>query len=158
MGNDELEEDRFSSRKSLSAQPIQRRGTSSRRASSDGSQTKKTFIFNPLTAAEYKEWPVTKTNKWGIKQRRLLGLSLTKITNKKADSNWSENQPSRDVKRRERNISDVAKVEMGGNSPCVFSITYKEGNTSLVYETSRPEYAAEIVAKIKYIQSLSSNT
>ena len=161
MGNDELEDDRFSNRKSLSKpHSLQRRGTSSRRSSSDGSQqqTKKTFIFNPLTAAEYKEWQVMKTNKWGMKQRRWLGLSLTKITNKKADSNRSENQPSRDVKRRERNISDVANVEIDGNSPCVFSITYKEGNTSLTYETEEPEDAAEIVAKIKYIQSLSSTS
>ena len=39
----------------------------------------------------------------------------------------------------------------------MFSITYKEGNTSVTYETELPEDAAEIVAKIKYIQSLSGN-
>ena len=97
-----------------------------------------------------------KTNKWGRQQKRLLGLSLTKITNKK-EGNWLESQPSRDVKRRERNISDVLKVEVEKDSPCVFSITYKEGNTSVTYETELPEDAAEIVAKIKYIQSLSGN-
>ena len=157
MGNDELEHDRFSNRKSLSAQASNRQIQMARRLSSDTtSQTKKTFIFNPLTAAEYKEWKVKKTNKWGRQQKRLLGLSLTKITNKK-EGNWLESQPSRDVKRRERNISDVLKVEVEKDSPCVFSITYKEGNTSVTYETELPEDAAEIVAKIKYIQSLSGN-
>ena len=157
MGNDELEHDRFSNRKSLSAQASNWQIQMARRLSSDTtSQTKKTFIFNPLTAAEYKEWKVKKTNKWGRQQKRLLGLSLTKITNKK-EGNWLESQPSRDVKRRERNISDVLKVEVEKDSPCVFSITYKEGNTSVTYETELPEDAAEIVAKIKYIQSLSGN-
>ena len=93
MGNDELENDRFSNRKSLSAQVSNRQSHMARRLSSDTSQTKKTFIFNPLTAAEYKEWKVKKTNKWGRQQKRLLGLSLTKITNKK-EGNWLESQPS----------------------------------------------------------------
>ena len=54
-------------------------------------------------------------------------------------------------------LNAVVKVEIEKDSPCVFSIMYKEGNTSVTYETELPEDAAEIVAKIKYIQSLSGN-
>ncbi len=44
-----------------------------------------TFLFNEVTAAMYKQWNVIKTNKWGRRQERLIGIDLTKIYNRKTD-------------------------------------------------------------------------
>ena len=119
----------------------------------------KAYIFNTLTAAEYKSWVVSKTNKWGMTQKRRLGVSLTQITNGKAGDDPND----KDVKRKNRNITDVVRVELeqeSGRAGGKFSIIYQEedgaggGETTMTYETEKVEEAQEIVAKIQYIQGL----
>lgn len=41
------------------------------------------FGHNLLSAAAYKEWQVIKVNKRGRRQVRIMGIDLTKISNKK---------------------------------------------------------------------------
>lgn len=43
------------------------------------------IMLNETTAAMYKEWKVIKTNKYGKKQHRILGIDANTIYNKKVD-------------------------------------------------------------------------
>ena len=54
------------------------------RAAAGGSDWRnpESFLFNLQSAARYQEWDVIKTNKWGKRQRRVIGVDMTKEYNK----------------------------------------------------------------------------
>ena len=157
MGSDEVDSEKSERRRHSYFEPrLARKDTTVDNLGS------KSYIFNTVTAAEYKSWVVTKKNKWGMWQKRVLGVSLTQITNNKVEKNTGTDDRSKDVKRSHRNISDVKKVYLNSGDGSrssqrgVFSIVYDntsatDAETVMTYETTKPEDAAEIVAKIEYI-------
>eukprot|EP00753_Platysulcus_tardus_P017547 PLAT6433.3.p1 GENE.PLAT6433.3~~PLAT6433.3.p1 ORF type:complete len:775 (+),score=367.91 PLAT6433.3:81-2327(+) len=106
------------------------------------------FIFNEISAGMYKEWLVVKTNKWGKKQRRIMGIDLTKIYNKR--------EGGRSVKKGERSVADVVRIDFMRDEPRGFSVTFREGSeeVTIEYLAASSHEAAEIVAKVRYLQSL----
>jgi len=118
------------------------------------------FLFNDITAAKYEEWDVIKTNKWGKRQKRVMGIDYHKIYNKQRKD--SKKGPlSHAVKRAERLIADVLDIQPLKDKPAGFYIVYREHSTSgvdsetamLQYEAEDgPTAAATIIAKILYLR------
>ena len=104
MGSDELDTEKSERRRHSYFEP-----RLARKETPSDALGAKSYIFNTVTAAEYKSWIVTKKNKWGMWQKRALGVSLTQITNNKVENTGTDDR-SKDVKRGHRNISDVKRV------------------------------------------------
>ncbi|GBG34180.1 Ras-interacting protein RIP3 [Hondaea fermentalgiana] len=126
-------------------------------------------LFNDQTARHYEEWDVIKTNKWGKRQRRVLGIDHQKVYNKKQDKDLGKNMLSKDtVKRAERDIADVKSFRVDPDDARCVEIRWKapgEGlagsgslesskdELTLKYEVAAgPEGAARIVAKLQYLK------
>jgi len=124
------------------------------------------FLFNDQTAAVYEQWEVIKTNKWSKKQRRILGIDYQKVYNKKPEKDDTKkmnmNVLGHNVKRAERLIDDVIRVQIFQQDPSTLFITWKDKDTSsqpfinentIKYTVeSGPREAARIVAKLNYIK------
>ena len=118
------------------------------------------FMFNDHTASTLQEWVVIKTNTRGRRQERIMGIDQLYIHNRRL----GETHPNRGlsaVKRAlngghsERAIKDILNISFISNNPAAFRMTYKEGledKVTLDYEAQTARDAAEIVAKIQYIQ------
>lgn len=137
----------------------------SRTASEKRSREKKrfdpeSFLFNDVTASQYQEWEVVKTNKWSKRQKRVLGVDCQKIYNKRRPKAGPGGEPKerRKTKTSERLISDIVDIQLV-NQRGAFRIFHKDRGTGLD-QTAVLEYeaeegaqaAAEIVGKIKYIK------
>ena len=111
------------------------------------------FMYNDMTASQYKEWNVVKKNKFGKKQSRVMGVDLTKIYNYNKAGRTTLRRNST-VKTPERLISEIKDIRYL-SAPCEFQITFKEGEgtITLEYATDTPTECAEIVGKINYIRS-----
>lgn len=131
-----------------------------------------TILLNEIKAAVYEEWRVTKTNNWGKRQARILGIDLTKIYNK-TQSNSAGGAGGGGgnggtgggtggagvgrVKNAERLIADVVSIELHTANAAAFTIKVKDtgisgGLVTLNYEAEDgADDAARIVAKVKYI-------
>jgi hypothetical protein len=107
------------------------------------------FLFNDLTAQAYQEWKVVKTNKFGRKQERLMGVDGTSIYNMKPDGKRSN------VRVQQRLITDIVSIGYRNvASQREFDIVYKEPsgqNHALAYCADTPKDCAEIVGKIKFL-------
>ena len=115
------------------------------------------FLYNEVTAAIYKEWTIVKTNRWGRRQRRIFGVDLSKIYNKKINDATKQRRGSTiGVRRPERPITDVKSIEYVEGVPTNFKLTHAEGDGQQVleYEAETPHECVEIVVKIKTILNL----
>lgn len=115
------------------------------------------FLYNEVTAAIYKEWTIVKTNRWGRRQKRIIGVDLSKIYNKKISDGSKQRRGSvSGVRRAERLITDVKSIEYVEGVPTNFKITHAEGDGQQVleYEAETPHECVEIVVKIKTILNL----
>ncbi|KAF0714247.1 Aste57867_3962 [Aphanomyces stellatus] len=129
-----------------------------------------TFMYNDVKAAMYKEWKVIKTNKYGKRQHRMLGLDSHKVYNSKVGERAMISRTN--IKVAERPISSITWLRFL-NGPCDFQIHYSQPDEETIeysagsaFEcgTLREKYGsvlmtigfgvAEIVAKIKYIQEM----
>jgi hypothetical protein len=117
------------------------------------------FMFNDHTASTLQEWVVIKTNTRGRRQERIMGIDQLFIHNRRLGEARGANRGLNAVKRliggqTERAIKDVVDIKFLPSNPAAFRITYKEGEekVSLDYEAQTSKDAAEIVAKIQYIQ------
>lgn len=111
------------------------------------------FIHTIVTAARYEEWEVVKVNKRGRRQLRLMGIDLTRITNKKVEK---RRFGSSETYRAERLLADILKVEYVEDDK-VFFITYRESaveEVTLEYEAKSEADRAAIVYKLEFILSL----
>lgn len=123
-------------------------------------------LFNDQMAALYEEWDVIKTNKWGKRQRRVLGVDHQKVYNKKQEKDLGKNMLSKDtVKRAERDIAEIRSFQVCADDPNCIEIRWKvpkdsnsnstntsKDDLSLKYEIAKgPEAAAYIVAKLQYL-------
>eukprot|EP00949_MAST-11_sp_MAST-11-sp1_P001024 g1024.t1 len=114
-----------------------------------------TFLFNAVTASEYSEWNVYKTNRWGFKQKRVIGVDLGKIYNKRRPTKESSGPDQ--VKRTHRDMADVINVRYVPGSATQFRISFRDEKKDMVtldYEAETPRDCAEIVAKIRYIKDI----
>jgi len=112
------------------------------------------------TAAEYKEFEVFKF-KSRLKQRRIMGIDVTRIYNKPPNDNFDfsiKELPSLGtVKRKYREMTDVVKAEpLPDKGPKTFHIVFRDLETNAivpyVYEAMSERDCAEIVAKIEYLR------
>jgi len=142
--------------------PISKKVASSRKKEVQSGGTRfvdpESILLNEIKAAMYQEWIVTKTNKWNKTQKRVLGVDLQKIYNKSvAEKSGLGHLPGQSVKRPVVLITDVTEIDLDkANPPCGFYIVHKDGPNGLnklSYEAATPEDAAQIVAKIRYIQA-----
>jgi hypothetical protein len=114
------------------------------------------FMYNDHTAATLQEWVVIKINQRGKRQERLMGIDQLFIHNRRLDGS-KLNVLKRVVHGgiTERPIKDIIGIDFTKSNPCGFWIQYKEGaddKLTLEYEAGTARDAAEIVAKIQYIQ------
>ena len=116
------------------------------------------FMYNDMTASQYKEWNVVKRNKFGKRQQRVMGVDLTKIYNYNKGSRSTLRRNSA-VRTPERLISEIKSIRYLEN-PCEFEIVFREGGgdgtITLAYATNTALECAEIVSKIRYILSRQS--
>ena len=109
------------------------------------------FLYNEVTAAIYKEWTIVKTNRWGRRQRRIFGVDLSKIYNKKIQEGAKQRRGSTTgVRRAERLITDIKSIEYVEGVPTNFKLTHAEGDGQQVleYEAETPHECVETL-KIK---------
>jgi hypothetical protein len=120
------------------------------------------FSHNILTASEFKEWEVTKINKRGRRQIRVLGMDLERITNRKVEKRRLLSDQTHTAERLVTSIMKVFvrnDVEQKG-----FSITYEEisgaaaGDITLSYEAESAYERAEILAKLEFIMGLNNDS
>lgn len=100
-------------------------------------------------AREYTEYKVIKTNQWGKKQERIMGIDGEKIYNKNATGG------SDDVHRPFRLISEVLSIELVPNQPRCFRIAFrdKHGTEAREYAADSKIEAEKIVGKVNLLKS-----
>eukprot|EP00924_Labyrinthula_sp_SR-Ha-C_P005079 snap_masked-scaffold_1-processed-gene-20.39-mRNA-1 protein AED:1.00 eAED:1.00 QI:0/0/0/0/1/1/4/0/536 len=112
----------------------------------------KNVIFSETTAYQYQSWKVIKTNKWGKRQRRVLGIDRQKLYNKIRED---DDQTSKKVKKAERLIVNIVDVDFHPDGNNYIQIFYKKKTGRigvLQYEIEDgPKAAAHIISKITYI-------
>jgi len=116
------------------------------------------FMHNAITAAQFQEWHVVKINKRGRPQERLMGIDLTRITNRKVEKRRFVSEKTVNA---ERLISDIVVVEVSESVRNRFSITYREPDSPdvcLSYDTRTPWEREEIVSKLAYILRLNGDS
>eukprot|EP00301_Raphidiophrys_heterophryoidea_P002117 c10990_g1_i2.p1 GENE.c10990_g1_i2~~c10990_g1_i2.p1 ORF type:complete len:418 (-),score=76.50 c10990_g1_i2:275-1528(-) len=113
------------------------------------------FFWTEVTASQYKEFLVTKINKWGNKQDRVMGIDNEQITN---------NIPTKSATKflgmaktplhASRAVAQVHSVEQTG--PSEFRIIFRDGFDLVPtdYIAQTPADCAEIVSKISYLRRL----
>jgi len=117
------------------------------------------FSHNILTASEFKEWKLTKINKRGRRQVRLMGIDLERITNNKVEK---RRLMSNLTHTAERLVTSILKVFVRKDDKA-FSITYGEthgtvsGDITLSYEAASAYERAEILAKLEFIMGLNND-
>ncbi|ETV95354.1 hypothetical protein H310_11243 [Aphanomyces invadans] len=111
-----------------------------------------TFMYNDVKAAMYKEWTVIKTNKFGKRQHRMLGVDSHKVYNSKVGERAMISRTN--IKVAERPISSITWLRFLPG-PCDFQIQYSQPDEETIdYSAASAYECAEIVAKIKYIQEM----
>jgi len=108
------------------------------------------FIFHPSSADSCAQYNVVKTNKYGKRQERILGIDGERITNGYPYSA----KPGRTTRRPTRLVSDIVRVYLV-NSPSLrgssmtnrqFCIEFKDSTQAF-----ESEKAEEIVARINFV-------
>ncbi|RHZ23214.1 hypothetical protein DYB31_002320, partial [Aphanomyces astaci] len=121
-----------------------------------------TFMYNDVKAAMYKEWTVIKTNKYGKRQHRMLGVDSHKVYNSKVGERAMISRTN--IKVAERPISSITWLRFLPG-PCDFQIQYSQPDEETIDYSAATAYECgtlvsmlmlrtEIVAKIKYIQEM----
>jgi hypothetical protein len=114
------------------------------------------IMHNAITAAQFQEWHVIKVNKRGRRQERLMGIDLTRITNRKVEK---KRFVSDKTVNAERLISEIQQVEIAHDSN-TFTVTFKESSgedVSLTYETQTPQEREEIISKLAFILKMNGD-
>ena len=120
------------------------------------------YLHNVLSASQFQEWKVIKTNKRGRRQERLLGIDINRLTNRKVEK--ARMFFSDATVHAERLISDIRRVEIPESDRLSFAITVRDvhhdaagggggggGDVTLHYEARTSNERDEIVAKLAYI-------
>jgi len=158
--------------------PLQRRAQPSTSfAEGSGAAEKKDtdFVFSDVTASRYKEYPVVKVNKRGVRQDRVLGIDRQRLYNIARDT--EENQDgfrgwglktmgfrsgSGGTKHPSHQIRDILDASMCSDAPCDFVLRIKDAlefsrQKEYRYEAETNHDAAEIVAKLQYLMRLNKS-
>jgi hypothetical protein len=113
-------------------------------------------------ATSYQEWPVIKTNQRGRRQERILGIDLTRITNKKVEK--PRFLSSDKTSSAERLVADIWLIEVVDSDPKAFAITFKVGGADgsselarVAYEAYSPSDRDSIIAKLAYILGMNGD-
>lgn len=120
------------------------------------------FLHNVLSAAQFQEWKVVKTNRRGRRQERLLGIDLHRLTNRKVEK--ARLFFSDATVHAERMVSDVRRVEIPETHRTAFTVTVadrgqegggggggRDSEVTLQYEAQSAAERDEIVAKLAWI-------
>lgn len=110
------------------------------------------IVYTDTTAAVYQEWNVTKKNKFGRKQERVLGVDGKKVYNSRRDK---YSRSSTGVHRAQRHISSIRKVEILDNDRKTLRITWEDEREvyDIEYTCDTKRDCVEIAAKILFLIS-----
>ena len=110
------------------------------------------IVYTDTTAAVYQEWNVTKKNKFGRKQERVLGVDGKKVYNSRRDK---YSRSSAGVHRAQRHISSIRKVEILDNDRRTLRITWEDEREvyDIEYSCDTKRDCVEIAAKILFLIS-----
>ena len=113
------------------------------------------IVYTETTAAVYQEWNVTKKNKFGRKQERVLGVDGKKVYNSRRDK---YSRSSAGVHRAQRHISSIRKVEILDNDRKTLRITWEDEREvyDIEYTCDTKRDCVEIAAKILFLISPST--
>jgi SAPK-interacting protein 1 (Sin1), Pleckstrin-homology len=113
------------------------------------------IVYTDTTAAVYQEWNVTKKNKFGRKQERVLGVDGKKVYNSKRDK---YSRSAQGVHRAQRYISSIRKVEILDNDRKTLRITWEDEREvyDIEYTCDTKRDCVEIAAKILFLISPST--
>lgn len=102
------------------------------------------------TASAYQEWNITKRNRYGIKQERVIGLDGKKVYNSRRDKSSRSGQG---VHRAQRNVSSIRKVEILEYDKKILRITWEDEREvyDVEYACETKRDCVEIAAKIIYL-------
>jgi len=104
-----------------------------------------------LDAFTYQEFRVIKTNKFGSRQERRLGIDSQKIFNMKPTSiTHFLGLTSQKTKHPERPLETLANVTANPENTKAFTLSFTDGEV-LSYETKTTVEAIEIVKRLKFL-------
>jgi hypothetical protein len=112
-----------------------------------------------LDAMQYREYRVIKTNKFGSRQERLLGIDADLLYNRKPSANaksvfgWYTS--GKTTKHPERKIDTLAQVipNYDKNNPRTFGLKFNDGSV-LSYEAKTQVECDGIIKKLTYLMQL----
>ena len=110
------------------------------------------IVYTDTSAVVYQEWNVTKKNKFGRKQERVLGVDGKKVYNSRRDK---YSRSSAGVHRAQRHISSIRKVEILDNDRRTLRITWEDEREvyDIEYTCDTKRDCVEIAAKILFLIS-----
>jgi hypothetical protein len=107
-----------------------------------------------IDAFTYTEFRVIKTNKFGVRQERKLGIDSQKISNMKLHSITSFlGLQSSKTKHPERPLETLTAVTPNPDNNKAFTLDFTDGET-LYYETKTTVECAEVCKRLKYLLRL----
>lgn len=121
------------------------------------------FLFNEISASRYQEFNVTKTNRFGNKQKRILGVDRYNLYNLKSGvSSESQSLMTTNVLKKAKTkrpllpIRSIIVIQADKVNSKHFMIYYNDSYKKSVndYEAEDESGRSEIIAKIKFILSL----
>ena len=129
------------------------------------------FVFSDVTAAQYKEYRVTKINKRGARQQRVLGIDRERFYNlshSREDGQVASSfrdgalkfvglrQVNGGTKVPFRPMRDAIDAHCVEGEPRAIVVIFKDvqGTKAHKYEAESPTEAAEIVAKLNYLMDM----
>ncbi|RQM11985.1 hypothetical protein B5M09_001409 [Aphanomyces astaci] len=108
-----------------------------------------TFMYNDVKAAMYKEWTVIKTNKYGKRQHRMLGVDSHKVYNSKVGERA---MISRTNIKAERPISSITWLRFLPG-PCDFQIQYSQPDEETIDYSAATAYECGTHASMLILRS-----
>ncbi|KAJ9469220.1 Ras-interacting protein RIP3 [Diplonema papillatum] len=105
--------------------------------------------WDEASASRYTEYNIIKINKFGSRQRRILGIDREKIYNMMAGSKAQK------TKNPERSIHDVILIRTFDDKPCYFEVEYRNSKSGKdQIECQSPIDAHEIATKVRFLLEL----
>ncbi|ETV76194.1 hypothetical protein, variant [Aphanomyces astaci] len=109
-----------------------------------------TFMYNDVKAAMYKEWTVIKTNKYGKRQHRMLGVDSHKVYNSKVGERAMISRTN--IKVAERPISSITWLRFLPG-PCDFQIQYSQPDEETIDYSAATAYECGTHASMLILRS-----
>eukprot|EP00698_Gefionella_okellyi_P016283 TRINITY_DN4655_c0_g1_i1.p1 TRINITY_DN4655_c0_g1~~TRINITY_DN4655_c0_g1_i1.p1 ORF type:complete len:506 (-),score=86.49 TRINITY_DN4655_c0_g1_i1:10-1461(-) len=114
------------------------------------------LILSELAAGAYREFPVIKTNKYGVQQERIMGIDHDYVHNKLPSRQQSGFLGGRKTKKESRAIADITRLAPMQDKPNALVIEWKDGSERIAYtyQCRTKQDAGEILARLKFLMAV----